>query len=71
MDKSRLGDGVFLVARSLQPDLSDGIVAHNTTLSDPQSRVGNDRFVAEDVVSTEILEITPAKADEPLQILCV
>ncbi len=62
-------DGIFLLVGSLQPNLGGGIVAHNTTLSDLQSRVNNDPFVAENVVSTEILEITPKKADERLKFL--
>lgn len=62
-------DGVFLLVGSLQPNLGGGIVAHNTTLSDLQSRVNNDPFVAENVVSAEILEITPSKADERLKFL--
>jgi len=61
--------GIFLLAGSLQPNLGGGIVAHNTSLSDLQSRVNDDPFVAENVVSAEILEITPAKADERLQFL--
>jgi uncharacterized protein YciI len=59
-------DGVFLLAGSLQPNLGGGIVAHNTSLSDLQSRVNGDPFVAENVVSAEILEITPSRADERL-----
>jgi len=62
-------DGVFLLVGSLQPNLGGGIVAYNTTLSDLQSRVSNDPFVAENVVSAEILEITPSKADERLKFL--
>ena len=62
-------DGTFLLVGSLQPNLGGGIVAHNTTLSDLQSRVNNDPFVAENVVSAEILEITPKKADERLKFL--
>lgn len=62
-------DGVFLLAGSLQPKLGGGIVAHNTTLADLQSRVNNDPFVAEKIVSAEILEITPSKADERLKFL--
>ena len=62
-------DGVFLVVGSLQPNLGGGIVAHNTTLSDLQSRVNNDPFVAENIVSAEILEISPSKADERLKFL--
>ncbi len=62
-------DGVFLLVGNLQPNLGGGIVAHNTTLSDLQSRVNDDPFVAENVVSAEILEITPSKADERLKFL--
>ncbi len=62
-------DGVFLVVGSLQPNAGGGIVAHNITRSDLQSRVSEDPFVAENVVSAEILEIDPAKIDERLEFL--
>jgi uncharacterized protein YciI len=62
-------DGVFLLVGSLQPQLGGGIVAHNTTLSDLQTRVNEDPFVAQNVVTAEILEITPAKTDQRLQFL--
>jgi len=67
--KRGFDDGVFLLAGSLQPNLGGGIVAHNTSLSDLQSRVNADPFVAEGVVKAEILEITPSKADERLKFL--
>jgi hypothetical protein len=53
-----------LLVGSLQPNLGGGIVAYNTSLSDLQSKVNGDPFVAENVVSAEILEITPSQADE-------
>ena len=62
-------DGVFLLVGSLQPNLGGGIVAHNTSLSDLESRVNDDPFVAENVVTAEILEIAPSKTDERLQFL--
>ncbi len=62
-------DGVLLLAGSLQPNLGGGILAHNTTLSDLQSWVNDDPFVAENVVSAKILEITPSKTDERLSFL--
>jgi uncharacterized protein YciI len=67
--KRGFDDGVFLLAGSLQPDRGGGIVAHNTSLPDLQSRVNNDPFVVENVVTAEILEITPSKADVRLQFL--
>jgi uncharacterized protein YciI len=62
-------DGVFLLVGSLQPNRGGGIVAHNTTLSDLQSRVNDDPFVAENVVSAEIFEFKPSKADDRLKFL--
>ena len=62
-------DGVFLLAGGLQPNFGGGIVAHNTSLSDLQSRVNTDPFVAENVVSADIFEITPSRADERLNFL--
>lgn len=45
------------------------IVAHNTSLSELQSRVNEDPFVAENVIDSEVLEITPSKADKRLEFL--
>jgi len=62
-------EDVFLLAGSLQPNLGGGIVAHNTTLLALENRVKNDPFVANNIVSSEIMEITPSKADERLSFL--
>ena len=62
-------DGVFVLVGSLQPNLGGAIVAHNTSLPELQGRVNDDPFVAENIVSAEILEITPAKVDERLKFL--
>lgn len=62
-------DGVFLLLGSLQPNLGGGIVAHNTSLPDLESRVNDDPFVVENVVSAEIHEIVPARTDERLEFL--
>ncbi len=67
--KRGFDDGVFLLAGSLQPNLGGGIVAHNTSLSDLQNRVNDDPFIAENVVSAEIIEIAPAKVDDRLEFL--
>jgi uncharacterized protein YciI len=67
--KRGFDDGVFLLVGSLQPNLGGGIVAHNTSLPDLQSRVNDDPFVAENVVRAEILEIAPSKTDERLKFM--
>jgi len=67
--KRGFDDGVFLLVGSLRPGPGGGIWAHNTSLPDLQGRVNDDPFVAEGVVSAEILEITPSKADARLDFL--
>jgi uncharacterized protein YciI len=67
--KRGFDEGVFLLVGNLQPNLGGAVVAHNTSLSDLEGRVNDDPFVAENVVSAEILEINPAKADERLGFL--
>ena len=67
--KRGFDDNVFLLVGSLQPGLGGGIVAHNTSLKELEARVIGDPFVAQNVVTSEILEIAPAKTDERLQFL--
>lgn len=67
--KRGFDDGVFLLVGGLQPNLGGGVVADNTSLADLQNRVNEDPFVTKNVVSAEILEITPAKTDARLSFL--
>lgn len=67
--KQGFDEGVFVLAGSLQPQRGGAILAHGTSLAELQARVDADPFVAERVVTSEILQITPAKADERLQFL--
>ena len=62
-------EGVFLLVGNLQPGLGGGILAHNTSLSELQDRLNADPFVAEDVVSGEILEIAASRAEPRLDFL--
>lgn len=62
-------DKVFVLAGSLQPQLGGGILAHNVSLEDLNTRVNADPFVAEGVVSAEVIELSPARADERLNFL--
>lgn len=67
--KRGFDDGVFLLVGSLQPNGGGGILAHNTTLSELQSRVNDDPFIVENVVTAEVLEVAPVKTDERLDFL--
>ncbi|MEJ2122128.1 MAG: YciI family protein [Alphaproteobacteria bacterium] len=67
--KRGFDDGVFLAAGALKPDLGGGIVASNTSRSDLESRVNDDPFVANNVVTGEIYEIAASMVDERLEFL--
>jgi len=62
--KRGFDDGVFLLSGSIQSSSGGAILAHNTAFSDLQGRVDDDPFVAENIVSSEILEIKPGQTDE-------
>lgn len=51
------------------PGFGGAVLAHDTSLPDLQMRVNDDPFVAGNVVSAEILEITPAQTEERLTFL--
>ncbi|KCZ88528.1 YciI family protein [Hyphomonas jannaschiana] len=61
--------GVFLAAGSLQPNAGGGILAHGTTREALDARIAADPFVAEGVVTADVLEITPARTDPRLDFL--
>lgn len=67
--KRGFSDGVFLLTGSIQPSGGGCILVHNTSLEEIQNRVKEDPFVAEGVVSTEILEIAPGKVSDQMQFL--
>ncbi|WDE03220.1 hypothetical protein SG34_017645 [Thalassomonas viridans] len=67
--KQGLDDGVFLLVGSLQPNKGGAVLAHNIELADLENRVKNDPFVAENVVTAEIMEISPHQGDERLNFL--
>ena len=67
--KGGFDDSVFLMAGSLLPSSGGCILAHNTQRAALEARVRDDPFVAENVVSAEILEVVPARMDERLGFL--
>lgn len=64
-----LHDGVFLLVGSVQPGLGGAVLAHGTSREELDKRVNDDPFVAENVVTAEIIEIAPGMADERLGFL--
>ncbi len=62
-------EGLFLMVGSLQPNQGGGILAHDTSREDLEAFVQQDPFVVENVVTAEIMEITPARVDDRLEFL--
>ena len=62
-------DGVFALAGGLQPSAGGAILAYGVSAEDLQARIDEDPFVAENVVTAEINEISPAKFDDRLAFL--
>lgn len=67
--KRGFADGVFLLAGSLEPTLGGGILAHHASGEEIQQRVDGDPFVVEKIVTAEIYELDPGKADPRLEFL--
>lgn len=62
-------DGVFLMTGSLKPGLGGVVLAHGETRDEIEIRLRADPFVVEDVVTADILEIAPGRADDRLAFL--
>ncbi|AWK11855.1 hypothetical protein DDQ41_26320 [Streptomyces spongiicola] len=62
-------EGVFLLVGSIQPGQGGAVLAAGLTLEDFRARVAEDPFVVHDVVTAEIIEITPNLTDPRLAFL--
>ena len=62
-------DDIFLLVGRLQPGLGGSIIAHNISKPDLEEFINQDPFVKHNIVSVDILEIDPKKADERLNFL--
>lgn len=67
--KQGFSENVFLLVGSIETNLGGSVIAHNTSLEELQQRVNKDPFVAENVVTAEIVEISPKMADDRLNFL--
>lgn len=61
--------GIFLLVGSVKPDRGGFVLARGVSVEALQARLGEDPFVAEDVVRAEIIELAPAKASPQLSFL--
>lgn len=64
-----LDDGIFLLVGTLQSKAGGAVLAHGLSREGIEDRVRQDPFVAENVVTAEIHEVTPARADGRLSFL--
>jgi uncharacterized protein YciI len=66
--KRGFDDGAFLIAGSLQPSLGGAILlSGRLSRAQVEKCVALDPFVAAEVVTAEILEITPSRIDDRLK----
>lgn len=64
-----LADGVFLVVGALQPGLGGALVASGLGRPELDARLAEDPFVANEVVTVEVIEVSPVKTDPRLSFL--
>jgi uncharacterized protein YciI len=69
--KRGFDEGIFLLSGSIQPSAGGAVLVHNTSRADLETRVQQDPFVVEDVVTADILEIAPGRTDDRLAFLKV
>lgn len=62
-------EGVFLLTGSIEPKQGGAVLAYNIARAELEKRVTEDPFVALNVVTAEITEITPGRADPRLDFL--
>lgn len=67
--KSGFEDEVFLLAGSIKPQMGGTVLAHNISHDKLLKRVNADPFVAENIVTAEIIEIDPSMAESRLAFL--
>lgn len=67
--KQGFSDGIFLLVGSMKPNMGGAIIAYGEPIKMLEERVQADPFVANHIVSTEIIEVDPKKADPKLNFL--
>ena len=71
--KQGFADGIFLLAGSIETGQSTGqggaVIAHNISLKDLQAKVNADPFIMHNIVTSEIIEISPKKTADQLSFL--
>ncbi|RAI01653.1 hypothetical protein DLJ53_09565 [Acuticoccus sediminis] len=62
-------DGIFLMTGTIEPQAGGVVLAHNVDRAALEARVGEDPFVAEGIVSAEIIGVAPGRTDDRLAFL--
>jgi uncharacterized protein YciI len=67
--KRGFDDGVFLLAGGLEAKSGGGLLINNTTRAELEARISEDPFVQQEIVTVEIIELSPSKAVPSLEFL--
>lgn len=62
-------DGVFLVSGNLAGQPGGGILVHGLSEAEVQQRVNQDPFVIHNIVTVQVIGITPSRVDPRLTFL--
>lgn len=62
-------NGVFMLVGSLQPGLGGAILANGISKTELEGRLAEDPFVDEGIVTVEINELQPARANDAFSFL--
>ena len=61
--------GILILVGTLQPGVGGMLIAHGATRGEIEAFIAEDPFVAEGVVTSELLEIDPGRTDARLAFL--
>ena len=67
--KRGFDESLFLIVGSLKPNMGGCIIAHNASLEKLQQYVNEDPFVAKNIVTAEILDVSASQVDKRLNFL--
>jgi len=67
--KCGFDESLFLIVGSIKPNIGGCIIAHNTSLEKLQQYVNEDPFVAKNIVTAEVLEVSANQVDKRLNFL--
>lgn len=64
-----IDDGTFLLVGSIKPQQGGFILCQGTNIKLVEDRINKDPFVRENIVTSEIIEVSPSRSNDQLSFL--